>query len=72
MKLIPLFKEGGFSFVTQISEQLQFEVFQKGDVILGGRNWTNRVYFIKQGVVTIRSSGGNFITHLSDGAYFGG
>ena len=66
------FRDADHEFVTAIIQNLNFEVFQPGDIIIKEGSIGKKMYFIQHGVVKVENSSSNECRHLADGSYFGG
>ncbi|CAK9299988.1 unnamed protein product [Gordionus sp. m RMFG-2023] len=68
---VPFFANADNNFVNAIVCNLDYEVFQPGDVIINEGAIGDKMYFIQEGVVDV-ISGNEVKTSLSEGSYFGG
>ncbi|CAK9299985.1 unnamed protein product [Gordionus sp. m RMFG-2023] len=67
---VPFFANADNNFVNAIVCNLDYEVFQPGDVIINEGAIGDKMYFIQEGVVDV-ISGNEVKTSLSEGSYFG-
>ncbi|XP_026879744.2 potassium/sodium hyperpolarization-activated cyclic nucleotide-gated channel 2-like isoform X1 [Electrophorus electricus] len=63
------FKDAEPLFITGLLELLEFEVYEKGDLIIRKGALGDCMYFIERGTVEVRAPA--FSQTLTDGAYFG-
>ncbi|XP_078264983.1 potassium/sodium hyperpolarization-activated cyclic nucleotide-gated channel 1-like [Rhinoraja longicauda] len=67
---VPLFNDADPNFLKAVITNLQYEVFQKDDVIIREGATAERMFFIESGIVSVETA--YYQKLLSDGAYFGG
>lgn len=70
VRRVPLFSNCEINFINAILFQLQYEVFQEGDVIIYQNTPGDRMFFIERGQVVVETE--NYQIELCDGGYFGG
>ncbi|XP_013773714.2 potassium/sodium hyperpolarization-activated cyclic nucleotide-gated channel 2-like isoform X2 [Limulus polyphemus] len=68
---VPFFANADSNFVNDVVTNLEYEVFQPGDIIIKEGTLGTKMYFIQEGIVDIIMSNGIIATSLSDGSYFG-
>ncbi|XP_076857286.1 potassium/sodium hyperpolarization-activated cyclic nucleotide-gated channel 1-like isoform X2 [Brachyhypopomus gauderio] len=69
VKKVPIFRNCSESIINTILLELQFEVFQEGDIIMKPNNPCDRMFFIEQGHVILHRD--SMKMELEDGDYFG-
>jgi hyperpolarization activated cyclic nucleotide-gated potassium channel 2 len=69
---VPFFLSASPEFVTEVVSHLRFEVYLPGDLIVKAGTIGERMYFLQEGIVSVLSEGGDLVTSLSEGSYFGG
>ena len=69
---VPFFYGASPDFVSEVVNQLRFEVYQPGDLIVKAGTIGERMYFLQEGVVSVLSESGDLVTSLSEGSFFGG
>lgn len=67
---VPLFQNADPNFLKAVITNLQYEVFQKNDMIIREGATAERMFFIESGIVSVETA--FYQKLLSDGAYFGG
>lgn len=70
VRRVPMFHNCGVNFISAIIEELQYEVFQEGDVIVYQNAPGDCMFFIEHGQLVAETDG--FFQELCDGDYFGG
>lgn len=66
----PFFRNCDINFVNAILLELQYEVYQEGDIIIRQNAPGDRMFFIEHGQVFVENE--FFRRELCDGHYFGG
>ncbi|XP_055500268.1 potassium/sodium hyperpolarization-activated cyclic nucleotide-gated channel 1-like isoform X1 [Leucoraja erinacea] len=66
---VPLFQNADPNFLKAVITNLQYEVFQKNDMIIREGATAERMFFIESGIVSVETA--FYQKLLSDGAYFG-
>uniref|UniRef100_A0A3B4DQ47 Cyclic nucleotide-binding domain-containing protein n=1 Tax=Pygocentrus nattereri TaxID=42514 RepID=A0A3B4DQ47_PYGNA len=66
---VPMFKNCDVNFISSIVSELQYEVFQEGDIIMCQNTPGDRMFFIEHGQVVVETD--SFQQELCDGDYFG-
>ncbi|KAL6484815.1 hypothetical protein MHYP_G00068600 [Metynnis hypsauchen] len=69
VRKVPMFKNCDVNFISSIVSELQYEVFQEGDVIMCQNTPGDRMFFIEHGQVVVETD--SFQQELCDGDYFG-
>ncbi|KAG9271355.1 potassium/sodium hyperpolarization-activated cyclic nucleotide-gated channel 1-like isoform X1 [Astyanax mexicanus] len=69
VRKVPMFHKCESSIINAIASELQYEVFQEGDVIIRQNTAADRMFFIERGQVVVETD--CFQQELSDGDYFG-
>ncbi|XP_066542020.1 potassium/sodium hyperpolarization-activated cyclic nucleotide-gated channel 1-like [Hoplias malabaricus] len=69
VRKVPMFQNCDVNFISAIVSELQYEVFQEGDVITTCNAPPDRMFFIEHGQVVVDTD--SFQQELCDGGYFG-
>ncbi|XP_072541264.1 hyperpolarization activated cyclic nucleotide-gated potassium channel 5 isoform X2 [Salminus brasiliensis] len=69
VRKVPMFQKCDLSFINAIASELQYEVFQEGDVIMRHNTPADRMFFIEHGQLVVETD--CFQQELCDGDYFG-
>ncbi|XP_022173768.1 potassium/sodium hyperpolarization-activated cyclic nucleotide-gated channel 2 isoform X3 [Myzus persicae] len=69
---LPLLQNADTNLLTELTDCLEFEMFQPGDTIMREGTAATKMYFVHEGVVEVLVAGGQeVVATLSDGSYFG-
>ncbi|XP_060853806.1 potassium/sodium hyperpolarization-activated cyclic nucleotide-gated channel 2 isoform X2 [Rhopalosiphum padi] len=69
---LPLLQKADTNLLTELTDCLEFEMFQPGDTIMREGTAATKMYFVHEGVVEVLVAGGKeVVATLSDGSYFG-
>lgn len=69
---LPLLQNADANLLTELTDCLEFEMFQPGDTIMREGTAATKMYFVHEGVVEVLVAGGQeVVATLSDGSYFG-
>ncbi|CAH1723761.1 potassium/sodium hyperpolarization-activated cyclic nucleotide-gated channel 2 isoform X2 [Aphis gossypii] len=69
---LPLLQKADSNLLTELTDCLQFEMFQPGDTIMREGTAATKMYFVHEGVVEVLvADGQEVVATLSDGSYFG-
>ncbi|XP_015370950.1 PREDICTED: potassium/sodium hyperpolarization-activated cyclic nucleotide-gated channel 1-like isoform X1 [Diuraphis noxia] len=69
---LPLLQNADSNLLTELTDCLEFEMFQPGDTIMREGTAATKMYFVHEGVVEVLVAGGQeVVATLSDGSYFG-
>lgn len=67
---VPFLKEGGNDFITMIINNLEFDVYLPGDIVLKEGAFGNEMFFIRYGIVDVFTED-SVVATLTEGDYFG-